>query len=76
LFGYGRTIPLDRNAKARVMAYARALMRRTEKGRHYGDVTAKAAQVCEALSLGTETRKSVHLTTQLNHHLLDFRVER
>jgi hypothetical protein len=42
LFGHGRPLPLDRNAKARVMVYARALMRRTEKGRAYGEVTAKA----------------------------------
>ncbi len=32
LFGDGRPRPMDRNAKARVMVYARALMRRTEVG--------------------------------------------
>jgi len=32
LFGDGRPRPMDRNAKVRVMAYARALMRRTEPG--------------------------------------------
>ena len=36
LFGDGRPRPLDRNAKARIMIYARALMRRTEKGKAYG----------------------------------------
>ena len=32
LFGDGRPRPMDRNAKTRVMVYARALMRRTEAG--------------------------------------------
>ena len=32
LFGPGRPRPLDRNGKARLMTYARALMRRTEPG--------------------------------------------
>ena len=41
VFGDGRPLPLDRNAKVRVMTYARALMRRTEKGKHYGAITAK-----------------------------------
>lgn len=52
LFGYGRTVPLDRNAKVRVMVRARALMRRTEQGRAYGAITAKALQVLEALLWG------------------------
>src|SRR5208337_4967958 len=42
LFGDGRPRPMDRNAKARVMVYARALMRRTEVGKAYGAMTAKA----------------------------------
>ena len=49
VFGDGRPRPLDRNAKARIMTYARALMRRTEKGKAYGQVTAKALAVLEAL---------------------------
>jgi hypothetical protein len=49
LFGDGRPRPLDRNAKARIMIYARALMRRTEKGKAYGPITAKALAVLEAL---------------------------
>lgn len=49
VFGAGRPLPLDRNAKARVMTLARALMRRTEKGRAYGRVTAKAFAVLGAL---------------------------
>ena len=40
LFGDGRPRPMDRNAKARVMVYARALMRRTEAGKAYGAITA------------------------------------
>ena len=49
LFGDGRPRPLDRNAKARVMHYARALTHRTEKGKAYGAITAKAYDVLEAL---------------------------
>lgn len=52
VFGIGRPIPLDRNAKARVMTYARALMRRTEAGKHYGMVTAKYLAVLGALLWG------------------------
>ena len=49
LFGDGLPRPLDRNAKVRIMHLARALSRRTEKGRAYGFVTAKALAVLEAL---------------------------
>jgi AraC-like DNA-binding protein len=49
VFGDGHPRPLDRNAKVRVMTLARALTRRTEAGRHYGAVTAKALAVLEAL---------------------------
>jgi hypothetical protein len=42
-------VPLDRNAKARLLHRARCLMRATEKGRHYGPVTAKAYAVFAAL---------------------------
>lgn len=52
VFGFGRPVPLDRNAKVRVMVYARALMRRTEAGKHYGKLTAKAVAVLEALLWG------------------------
>ncbi len=58
LFGDGRPRPLDRNAKARVMVYARALMRRTEKGCAYGAITAKALAVLEALLLGFHNARS------------------
>jgi hypothetical protein len=43
---------MDRNAKVRVMTFARALMRRTEPGKHYGAITAKAMAVLEVLLWG------------------------
>jgi DNA-binding transcriptional MocR family regulator len=49
MFGFGRPRALDRNAKVRIMHWARCLSRRTEKGRAYGIVTAKALAVLEAL---------------------------
>ena len=49
LFGDGRPRPMDRNAKMRVMVYARALMRRIEAGKAYGAITAKALAVLQAL---------------------------
>jgi AraC-like DNA-binding protein len=58
LFGHGRPRPLDRNAKVRVMHRARALMRRTEKGRAYGAISAKAYAVLEALLWGFHNAKS------------------
>jgi hypothetical protein len=42
-------VPLDRNAKARVMMLARALSRRQEKGKAHGIITAKALAVLQAL---------------------------
>lgn len=58
LFGDGRPRPLDRNAKVRIMTLARALMRRTEAGKHYGQVTAKALAVLEALLWGFHNARS------------------
>ena len=50
LFGEGRAIPLDRNAKTRIMARARALSHRTEKGKHYGNnITDKFLTVLRVL---------------------------
>jgi hypothetical protein len=49
MFGLGRPRALDRNAKVRIMHWARCLSRSTEKGRAYGVVTAKALAVLEAL---------------------------
>ncbi len=49
---------MDRNAKARVMILARALLRRTEKGKAYGAITAKALAVLEALLWGFHNARS------------------
>jgi hypothetical protein len=49
VFGLGHPRALDRNAKTRIMHWARCLSRRTEKGRAYGEITAKALAVLEAL---------------------------
>jgi hypothetical protein len=49
LFGIGRCRPMDREAKCRVMHLARCLMRRTEKGRAYGQIGAKAFAVLQTL---------------------------
>jgi Helix-turn-helix domain len=49
LFGNGRPRPMDRNAKVRITHLARSLSRRTEKGKAYGALTAKALSVLEAL---------------------------
>ena len=52
MFGEGRAVPLDRNAKARIMVLARALMHRTGEGKHYGVLTAKFVAVLGALLWG------------------------
>jgi hypothetical protein len=58
VFGDGRPRALDRNAKARIMTFARALTRRTEKGKAYGPITAKALAVLEALLWGFHNARS------------------
>jgi len=58
MFGLGRPRGLDRNAKVRIINLARCLSRRTEKGRAYGVVTAKALAVLEALLWGFHNAKS------------------
>jgi hypothetical protein len=58
VFGLGRPRALDRNAKVRVMHWARCLSRRTEKGKAYGVVTAKALAVLEALLWAFHTARS------------------
>lgn len=57
VFGYGRPIPLDRNAKARIMVLARAMSRRTEPGKAYGILTAKFLAVLGALLWGFHNTK-------------------
>jgi hypothetical protein len=51
-------VPLDRNQKARLLFRARALMRATEKGRHYGPISAKAYAVFAALLMGFHNNAS------------------
>jgi hypothetical protein len=52
MFGEGRCVPLDRNAKVRIITLARALMQRTGEGKHYGVLTAKFVAVLGALLWG------------------------
>jgi Helix-turn-helix domain len=54
----GRPRALDRNAKVRIMHWARCLARRTEKGKAYGVITAKALAVLEALLWAFHNAKS------------------
>ena len=50
VFGPGRAVPLDRNAKARIMAYARAWgARHRQSGQHRGPITRAFLEVLEAL---------------------------
>ena len=58
VFGLGRPRALDRNAKVRIMHWARCLSRRAEKGKAYGVVTAKALAVLEALLWAFHNAKS------------------
>ena len=58
VFGPAGGRPLDREAKVRIMARARALLRATEAGKHYGPLTAKTLAVLEALLWGFHNSKS------------------
>ena len=49
VFGNGRTVPLDREAKNRIQVLMKALKHPTEPGKHYGAVTAKAEEVGRVL---------------------------
>jgi hypothetical protein len=53
VFGPGRAVPLDRNAKVRVMTYARAWsVRQRQPGQHRGPITRAFLEVLEALLWG------------------------
>ena len=53
VFGPGRTVPLDRNAKARIQAYARAWSaRHRQDGQHKGPITRAFLDVLTALLWG------------------------
>ena len=49
VYGDGPRVPLDREAKVRIMHLARCLKRRTEKGKHYGRLTGKFVDVLHAM---------------------------
>ena len=50
IFGQGRGVPLDRNAKARIMVYARAWSARHRRpGQHRGPLTRATLEVLHAL---------------------------
>jgi hypothetical protein len=49
LFGEGPRIPLDREAKVRIMHLARGLKHKTEPGKHYGRLTGKFVDVLHAM---------------------------
>ena len=50
VFGPGRTVPLDRNAKIRIAAYARAWSARNRQPRqHKGPITRAFLEVLQAL---------------------------
>jgi hypothetical protein len=53
VFGPGRAVPLDRNAKARILAYAKAWgARHRQPGQHRGPITRAFLEVLEALLWG------------------------
>lgn len=58
LFGQPRGVPLDRNAKARIMVAARAYNARfRQPGQHWGPLTRACLQVLEALLWGFHNSK-------------------
>jgi hypothetical protein len=59
VFGPGRAVPLDRNAKVRIMAYARAWSARQRRPRqHRGPITRAFLDVLEALLWGFHNSRS------------------
>ena len=59
VFGPGRQIPLDRNAKVRVAAYARAWSARNRQpGQHKGPITRAFLEVLGALLWGFHNARS------------------
>jgi hypothetical protein len=55
VFGPGRLVPLDRNAKVRVMMVARALMRHQEKGKGLRQDQREGAGGAHRAALGAST---------------------
>ena len=59
VFGPGRAVPLDRNAKARIAAYARAWSaRHRQPGQHGGPITRTFLDVLQALLRGFHNSRS------------------
>jgi hypothetical protein len=59
VFGPGRAVPLDRNTKARIVAYARAWSARNKQPRqHKGPITRTFLEVLEALLWGFHNSRS------------------
>jgi hypothetical protein len=59
VFGPGRAVPLDRNAKARIMTYARAWgTRHRQPGQHRGPITRTFLDVLQALLWGFHNSRS------------------
>ncbi len=59
VFGPGRAVPLDRNAKARIVAYAKAWGARHKQPRqHKGPITRAFLEVLEALLWGFHNARS------------------
>jgi hypothetical protein len=59
VFGPGRAVPLDRNAKVRIMAYARAWgARNRQPGQHKGPITRAFLDVLQALLWGFHNSRS------------------
>ena len=57
VFGDGKAVPLDRNAKARIWAYAQAYTARLrQKGQHRGPLTRATLDVLRALLWGFHNR--------------------
>jgi hypothetical protein len=59
VFGPGRAVPLDRNAKVRILAYARAWSARHRRpSQHRGPITRAFLEVLEALLWGFHNSRS------------------
>jgi hypothetical protein len=59
VFGPGRAVPLDRNAKARIATYARAWSARNRQpGQHKGPISRAFMEVLEALLWGFHNSRS------------------
>ena len=59
VFGPGHAVPLDRNAKCRIAAYARAWSARNRRpGQHHGPITMAFERVLQALLWGFHNSRS------------------